>query len=161
MYITDIKVYDSCKSAIIKFDQVGILEDISLTVMVQLSGSFPDIIHIKVNNGLKLANLNLIELKFFRAYPYLKQHILFFINNLAIWLGLSDITIIKVNYGRTIVSHLSTGRSNFRKPQKAHLHPLRDVCVQNERNPSIDFQDLLRKRNMDRLNDGRTSEVTR
>ena len=25
----------------------------------------------------------------------------------------------------------------LQKPQKAHLHPLRDVCVQNQRNPEI------------------------
>ena len=31
--------------------------------------SFPDISHIKVNNGLNLATLNLIELIFFGTYP--------------------------------------------------------------------------------------------
>ena len=40
--------------------------------------SFPDITHIKVNNGLQLAILNLIELTFFMEYPYLKPHILFY-----------------------------------------------------------------------------------
>ena len=40
--------------------------------------NFPDITHIKVNNGLKLSILNLIELNFFRAYPYLKPHMLFY-----------------------------------------------------------------------------------
>ena len=33
------------------------------------------------------------------AYPYLKPHILFDSNGLAIWLGFSDITYIEVNYG--------------------------------------------------------------
>ena len=36
-------------------------------------------------------------------------------------------------------------------PQKAHLHPLRSVCVQYiQRHPSTGFQDLLRKRNTKR-----------
>ena len=75
--------------------------------------SFPDIIHIIVNNGFKSATfcfiLNglaiwfglpdirhikvnydrqsaiLIELKFFRSYPSLKPHNLFYINGLDIW----------------------------------------------------------------------------
>ena len=33
---------------------------------------FPDITHIKINNGSKSAIFNLIELKFFRAYLSLK-----------------------------------------------------------------------------------------
>ena len=32
-------------------------------------------------------------------------------------------------------------------PQKAHLHPLRDVCMQYENNPANGFGDLVRKRN--------------
>ena len=36
------------------------------------------------------------------------------------------------------------------KPQKAHLQPLRDVCVQYERNPPMGFGDLLRKENAER-----------
>ena len=46
---------------------------------------FPDITHIKVNNGHKSesAILNFIELKFFRAYPSLKTLILFYSNGLA------------------------------------------------------------------------------
>ena len=49
------------------------------------------------------------------------------------------------------------------KPQKAHLHPLRDVCVQYGTNPPpppMGLRDLLRKRNADRRTDGRTSEAT-
>ena len=41
--------------------------------------------------------LNLIELKIFRAYPYLKQHILFS-NGLAILHSLPDMKHIKLNY---------------------------------------------------------------
>ena len=51
--------------------------------------SFPDIIHIKVNNGRKSPFLHLIELIFFRAYPTLKPHILLHSNGQAIWHGLS------------------------------------------------------------------------
>ena len=40
--------------------------------------------------------------------------------------------------------------SNFKKTQKAHLHPLRVVCVQYEINPPLGFQDLLRKQNVAR-----------
>ena len=60
--------------------------------------SFPDITHNNVNNGLKSAILNLIKSQFFRAYPYLQLHILFY--SLAIWQGLPDIRHIEVNYGR-------------------------------------------------------------
>ena len=31
-------------------------------------------------------------------------------------------------------------------PKKAHLHRLRDVCVQYERNPPMGFRDILQKR---------------
>ena len=37
-----------------------------------------------------------IELKFFRAHPYLKLRILFYSNSLAIWLGYPDITILEL-----------------------------------------------------------------
>ena len=47
------------------------------------------------NNYFKLDKLNI-----FRSYPYVKPHILFCSNGLAIWHGLSDIKHIKVNYGR-------------------------------------------------------------
>ena len=57
-----------------------------------------DIAHIKVNYGRKLGILNLIDLKLFREYPYLKLHILFHINGPAIWHGLPDIRHSKVNY---------------------------------------------------------------
>ena len=62
--------------------------------------SFPDITHIKVNNGLKFAILNLIDLKLFRVYPSLKLHILFYSNGLDFWHGLPDIRLIKVNNDR-------------------------------------------------------------
>ena len=70
---------------------------------------------------------NLIELTFLCVYLSLKLHILFYINGLAIWHGLSD-----------------------NEPQKAHLHPLRDVCVQYEMDPPMGLRDLLRKRNVAR-----------
>ena len=38
----------------------------------------------------------------------------------------------------------------FNKSQKAHLHTLRDACVQYEINPPMGFQDLLRKLNVAR-----------
>ena len=41
------------------------------------------------------AILNLIKLKFFMVYPYLKLHILFNSNAVAIWSGFPDITHIK------------------------------------------------------------------
>ena len=41
-----------------------------------------------------------MEWKFFRAYPSLKPHILFYSNGLAIWHGLPDIRHIKINYGQ-------------------------------------------------------------
>ena len=34
--------------------------------------------------------------------------------------------------------------------QKAHLHPLRNVCMQYEMNQCMGFQDMLRKRNVAR-----------
>ena len=55
---------------------------------------FPDITHIEVINGRKLAILNFIELTFFRAYPSLKPHILFYSNGLAIWHSFPNITIL-------------------------------------------------------------------
>ena len=48
---------------------------------------------------LIMAILNLLELKFLRVYPYLKPHILFYSNGLAICYGLSDITHIEVKSG--------------------------------------------------------------
>ena len=36
---------------------------------------FSDVIHIKVNNGLKLAIFNLFELTFSMSYSSMKQHI--------------------------------------------------------------------------------------
>ena len=59
--------------------------------------AFPDITHIKVNNNCKSAILNLIKLKFIRAYLFLKLHILFYSNGLAIWHSFQDITHIEIN----------------------------------------------------------------
>ena len=53
---------------------------------------FPDITHIKVNNGR-----HFIELQFFRAFSSMETHILFYSNNQAIWHDLLDIKYIKVN----------------------------------------------------------------
>ena len=52
-----------------------------------------------VNDGLKSAILNLIELEFFMAYTSLKPHILLYSNGPAIWHGLPDIRHIKGNNG--------------------------------------------------------------
>ena len=38
-------------------------------------------------------------------------------------------------------------RSKVLNPQKAHLHPLRDVCMQYENSPANAFRDIVRKRN--------------
>ena len=58
------------------FPHISILQTISTGNGLAIWHSFPDITYdIKVNNGLKLAIFNLIELKFFRAHPYLKSHI--------------------------------------------------------------------------------------
>ena len=46
------------------------------------------------------AILNLNELNFFRAYPYLMSHISFYSHGRASLHGFSDISHIKVNYGR-------------------------------------------------------------
>ena len=40
--------------------------------------------HVKVNNGLKAAILNLIKSKFSKMHPQLKSHISFYSNGLAI-----------------------------------------------------------------------------
>ena len=46
-----------------------------------------------------VGHLNLIELNFFSAYPYVKPHILFYGNGLTIWQGLQDIKHMKGNFG--------------------------------------------------------------
>ena len=63
--------------------QVEIFQGISLSEITHffycnglaVQHGFPDIMYIKVNNGHQPAILNLIQLIFFRAYPYLKSHI--------------------------------------------------------------------------------------
>ena len=44
--------------------------------------------------------MNLITLTIFTVYPYLKPHILFDSNGLAIWQGFPVITYIQVKSGR-------------------------------------------------------------
>ena len=44
----------------------------------------------------KSAIWNLIELKILRTYPFLKPHMLFHSNGLAIWHGLPDRSTIKI-----------------------------------------------------------------
>ena len=44
--------------------------------------------------------MQLIELKFFKAYTSLKPHILFYSNGLPIWHGFPDITHIEINNSR-------------------------------------------------------------
>ena len=48
-----------------------------------------------IGSGRRSAIFNFIMLKFFRVYPYLELHILFYSNGLAIWSGFPDITHIK------------------------------------------------------------------
>ena len=79
MYITDIEVNNGRKFAMSLFDQLQFLRVYPwLKPHILFSSnhlaiwhSFPDINHLNVNNGLKLAILNLIEL-ISRAYPSLK-----------------------------------------------------------------------------------------
>ena len=40
------------------------------------------------------------------------------------------------------------GQKLGQNPQKAHLHPLKDVCMQYESNPANSSRDIVRKRNM-------------
>ena len=59
-----------------------------------------------------------------------------------------------------MIDHLSRSTLVKRhKPRKAHQHPLRDVCVQHERNPPMGFRDLLRKGNADRRPDMRGDTI--
>ena len=67
---------------------------------------FPVIKHIKVKSDHRSAILNLIKLTFFTVYSYLKPHILFNSNGLAIWQGFSVITYIQV---KNIYYSLSDG----------------------------------------------------
>ena len=41
-------------------------------------------------------------------------------------------------------------------PQKAHLQPLKDVCMQYKSNPANGFRDIVRKRNTDAQPHGQT-----
>ena len=43
------------------------------------------ITYIKINDGRKFGILYLTKLTFFSTYPFLKPHIGFYINGLAIW----------------------------------------------------------------------------
>ena len=52
---------------------------------------------------------------------------------------------IKVNNGLIIEGKKLDPRL---QPQKAHLHPLRDVCMQYENNPANGFWDIVRKLNL-------------
>ena len=53
--------------------------------------SLSNIGHVKVNNGLKAAILNLIKSKFFKMHPLLKPYNLFYSNGVAILSGFHDI----------------------------------------------------------------------
>ena len=50
--------------------------------------------NLSIRSGRRSAILNLIKLKFFMVYPYLKLHILVDSNGLAIWSGSPDISHI-------------------------------------------------------------------
>ena len=51
--------------------------------------------NLPIRIGCRSAILNLIKLNFFIVYPYLKVHVLFNSNGLAIWSGFLDITHIQ------------------------------------------------------------------
>ena len=54
--------------------------------------------------------------------------------------------LTKVNNGhKTMLKYLVKGYT----PQKAYLHPMRDVCVQYENNTADGFLYIVRKRNTD------------
>ena len=55
--------------------------------------------NLSIRIRCRSAILNLIKLIFFMLYPYLKLHILFDSNGLAIWSGFPDYRYLK-NYGR-------------------------------------------------------------
>ena len=76
-----------------------------------------------------MLNVNSIK-SFFKAYPSLKPHILLYSNGLAIWHGLPDISYIKIK--KTILAERYLGKKVGDNSQKAHLHPLRNVCLQYE-----------------------------
>ena len=61
---------------------------------------FPDITHIKVHNGFKLAISKLNELTCSGHFPPLNCTFCLYGNGLAILHGLPDIRHINVNYGR-------------------------------------------------------------
>ena len=52
--------------------------------LVAIRHNFADIMHFKVNSGRKSAILNLIDLKFFSAYPSVKSHFGFIV---MVWLS--------------------------------------------------------------------------
>ena len=80
--------------------KVVIILFLYITFIIMIFQIMP-IVKVRASNYLARfvryqAILNLIKLKIYRAYPYLKPHILFCSNGLAIWHRLSDIRHIKV-----------------------------------------------------------------
>ena len=55
------------------------------------------------------------------------------------------------NQLKSTIASKSKGKNYVKgqNPQKAHLHPLRDVCMQYESNPANGFKDIVRKRHTD------------
>ena len=84
--------------------------------MVQLSGTVCQILGILKLIMVQPAILNFIKV----AYPNQKQHILFYSNTLAIWHSIWLFCLRDAEVRKVKGYH----------PQKAHQHPLRDVCVQ-------------------------------
>ena len=96
-----------------------------MTILVMLDIS-PDITHNKVNNCRMLAILSSIKSNFFRAYVFLKPHILFYTysNGTAIWHGFPDITHIKVNHGCKYAIFNLIRLKNFQAYSSLKLHIL-------------------------------------
>ena len=66
--------------------------------------------------------MSFIELTFFRAYPFLKPHILFYGDAPAIWHGFPDINYIKVNNDRkSAIFNWVEFYQGISLPQTAHF----------------------------------------
>ena len=59
-----------------------------------------------------------------------------------------------------ILKSIMTNGRQVGQISQTHLHSLKDVCLQNKRNPSSGFQDLLRKRSVDIQPDIRGDAIT-
>ena len=90
-----------------------------------------------------------------RAYPYLKLHILFHSNGLAIWHGFPDIRHIKVNYGLWSANRIGKISKN---PKGTSTPPKGCVCKKLEKS-RLGLQSSAPETKM-RTPDGRTDGRT-